>query len=127
MITTTLSLDQILALSVEIEGNEKLKGLMSHKLPFKTKYHLNELLNTIKPSVDFVREESDKMVKEMGTEENGNIYIKETSPEFKVYWDKMQEITSVTKEISHYPFTFDDFSTCELDGYFRHIFLLIKS
>ncbi len=127
MITTTLSLDQILALSVEIEGNEKFKGLMSHKLPFKTKYHLNELLNTIKPTIDFVKAESDKMVKEMGTEENGNIYIKETSPEFKLYWEKMQEITSVTKEISHYPFTFDDFGTSELDGYFRHIFLLIKS
>jgi hypothetical protein len=127
MITTTLSLDQILALSVELEGNQHLKGLMSYKLPFKTKYHLNQLLNTINPMVEFVKAESDKLVKEMGTIENDNLFIKETSPEFKIYWEKMQEITSVTQEISHYPFTFDDFSTCELDGYFRHIFLLIKS
>ena len=127
MNTTTLTLDQVLALGVELEGTPEIKGLMAHKLPFKTKYHLNELLNTIKPTIEFVRSESDKLVKEMGTEEDGQILIKESSPEFQTYWTKMQEITSVVKEISHYPFTLEDFATAELDGYFRQIFMLIKS
>lgn len=127
MITTKLTLDQVLALHLEIEGNEQIKGLLAHKLSFKTKYHLNELAKAINPSVDFVRAESEKLVKELGVEEKGQFIIKENTEAFATYWKQMQEITSVEKEISHYPFTMQDFENCELDGYHKHIFLLIQT
>lgn len=127
MKSTKLTLDQVLALQLELEGNDHIKGILAHKLPFKTKYYLNELLQSIKPSVEFVRAESDKLVKELGVEENGQIIIKENTPAFKTYLEQMQDITSVEKEITHYPFSISDFEHCELDGYHRHIFLLIQS
>lgn len=127
MKSTKLTLDQVLALQLELEGNDQIKGILAHKLPFKTKYYLNELLQSIKPSAEFVRAESDKLVKELGVEENGQFIIKENTPAFKTYWNQMQEITSVEKEITHYPFSISDFEHCELDGYHRHIFLLIQS
>jgi hypothetical protein len=127
MKSTKLTLDQILALQIELEGNDQIKGIFAHKLPFKTKYYLNELLQSIKPSVEFVRSESDKLVKELGVEDNGQIIIKQDNPAFAQYWKQMEEITSVEKEITHYPFTFSDFEHCELDGYHRHIFLLIQN
>jgi len=124
---TILTLDQILALQIELEGNDQIKGILAHKLPFKTKYYLNELLQSIKPSVEFVRSESDRLVKEMGVIENGTFIIKQDSPSFAEYWKQMQEITSVEKEITHYPFSVTDFEHCELDGYHKHIFLLLQN
>lgn len=127
MITTKLTLDQLLALEIELSGNEQVKGLLAHKLPFKTKYHLNELLNAITPSVNFVRDESNKLVAELGEQVDGQFIIKHESPAFAQYWKQMQEITSVEKDILHYPFTIQDFEHCELDGYHKHIFLLIQN
>ena len=127
MKSTILTLDQILALQIELEGNDQIKGILAHKLPFKTKYYLNELLQSIKPSVEFVRSESDRLVKEMGVIENGTFIIKQDSPSFSEYWKQMQEITSVEKEITHYPFSVTDFEHCELDGYHKHIFLLLQN
>ena len=127
MKSTKLTLDQVMALHLEIEGNDQIKGILAHKLPFKTKYYLNELLQSIKPSVEFVRAESDKLVKELGVDENGVFIIKQNTPAFNTYWKQMQKLTSVEKEITHYPFSITDFEHCELDGYHRHIFLLIQS
>lgn len=127
MKSTKLTLDQVLALHLELEGNDQIKGILAHKLPFKTKYYLNELMQSLKPSVDFVRAESDRLLNELGSEDNGRMIIKQDTPAFQTYWNLMQDITSVEKEITHYPFSMTDFEHCELDGYHRHIFLLIQS
>jgi len=145
MKNTQLSLFEILGLEIEINGLVNSKtgeiiepGLLREKLSFVTKYWLNQLSEILlkeKYSLEKSREELVKSI--IGSEnkeetysipiyinevkdENGNFISGDINPKFLEFQKEYGTLLQETKEISHYPFTLDDFKTInESSGVYR--------
>lgn len=128
---TKLKFWQALDLSLEISGNQTVKGLLNEKLPIKVKYwlgRLSEKLETHKESVEKLRVE---LVRKYGDEENGNFsipYEKEgkSNPNFEKFHKDYNELLSEELEIEHTEFQLIDIESMETEFNYKQFMKLIE-
>jgi len=122
---TKLTLGEIYTLNLELFGNENNKGLLSQPLPLKVKYWLQRLADKLKSEVATIDEIRNGLIKELGTEENGQVQIKIDSPNFEVFQKQYTELLETEKEITHAIFTLDQFENLEAAEYYAVFLKLI--
>jgi hypothetical protein len=125
MKTTTLTLGEIYTLNLELFGNENNKGLLSQPLTLKVKYWLQRLADKLKSEVATIDEIRNGLIKELGTEEDGQVQIKTDSPNFVKFQEQYMELLNEEKEISHAVFTLDQFENLEAAEYYAIFLKLI--
>jgi len=122
---TKLTLGEIYTLNLELFGNENNKGLLSQPLPLKVKYWLQRLADKLKSEVATIDEIRNGLIKELGTEENGQVQIKIDSPNFVKFQEQYVELLDTEKEITHAIFTLDQFENLEAAEYYAIFLKLI--
>jgi len=125
MKTTTLTLGEIYTLNLELFGNENNKGLLSQPLTLKVKYWLQRLADKLKSEVATIDEVRNGLIKELGTEIDGQVQIKTDSPNFVKFQEQYVELLETEKEISHAIFTLDQFENLEAAEYYAIFLKLI--
>jgi hypothetical protein len=125
MKTTKLTLGEIYTLNLELFGNEKNKGLLSQPLTLKVKYWLQRLADKLKSEVATIDEIRNGLIKELGTEEDGQVQIKTDSPNFVKFQEQYMELLNEEKEISHAIFTLEQFENLEAAEYYAIFLKLI--
>jgi hypothetical protein len=125
MKTTKLTLGEIYTLNLELFGNENNKGLLSQTLPLKVKYWLQRLADKLKSEVATIDEVRNGLIKELGTEIDGQVQIKVDSPNFVKFQEQYTELLNEEKEITHAIFTLDQFETLEAAEYYAVFLKLI--
>jgi hypothetical protein len=126
MTTTKLTLEEIYILNIELFGDEKNKGLLAQPLSLKVKYWLKGLADTLESEVTTIDEFRNGLIRELGSEENGQIQIKNDSPQFAKFQEQYAELLREEKEISHAIFTFEQFEHLEAAEYYSVFLKLIK-
>jgi hypothetical protein len=122
---TTLTLGEIYTLNLELFGNENNKGLLSQPLPLKVKYWLQRLADKLKSEVATIDEIRNGLIKELGTEIDGQVQIQTDSPNFVKFQEQYVELLETEKEISHAIFTLDQFENLEAAEYYAIFLKLI--
>lgn len=147
--TITLSLEEIMQLDAELQGNRNQKGevvftgLLNQKLPIKTKYWLTRLGETItneKKTIDGLRDELVKrygestddgqsftipiMIDTKSKDANGNL-IKQPNPKFQEFNKEFTDLLDTEKEISHPEFSFSEFAELETSDNYAVFFKLL--
>jgi len=122
---TKLTLGEIYTLNLELFGNENNKGLLAQPLTLKVKYWLQRLADKLKSEVATIDEVRNGLIKELGTEENGQVQIKIDSPNFEVFQKQYTELLDTEKEITHAIFTLDQFENLEAAEYYAVFLKLI--
>jgi hypothetical protein len=125
MKTTKLTLGEIYTLNLELFGNENNKGLLSQPLSLKLKYWLQRLADKLKSEVATIDEIRNGLIKELGTEEDGQVQIKVDSPNFVKFQEQYTELLNEEKEITHAVFTLDQFESLEAAEYYAVFLKLI--
>ena len=125
MKTTKLTLGEIYTLNLELFGNENNKGLLSQPLSLKLKYWLQRLADKLKSEVATIDEVRNGLIKELGTEEDGQVQIKVDSPNFVKFQEQYTELLNEEKEITHAVFTLDQFENLEAAEYYAVFLKLI--
>ena len=125
MKTTKLTLGEIYTLNLELFGNENNKGLLSQPLSLKVKYWLQRLADKLKSEVATIDEVRNGLIKELGTEEDGQVQIKVDSPNFVKFQEQYTELLETEKEITHAIFTLDQFESLEAAEYYAVFLKLI--
>jgi hypothetical protein len=125
MKTTTLTLGEIYTLNLELFGNENNKGLLAQPLTLKVKYWLQRLADKLKSEVATIDEVRNGLIKELGTEIDGQVQIKTDSPNFVKFQEQYVELLETEKEISHAIFTLDQFENLEAAEYYAVFLKLI--
>lgn len=76
-----------------INSTQSLRNLMAEKLPIKVSYRLSKLVIKIQPELTVYDEQRMKLVKELGTEENGSWVVSpENITKFTDELAKLQEL-----------------------------------
>ena len=137
----TLKLHEILTLESELNGfvnlqtGEKvLEGFLKEKLNLATKYRLTKLSEELKKEKSILDDLRDELVKEYGTEENGQISIqmfqdkKQTkiNPKFVEFQSKYTELLDEGKVIDYTPLTISDLDKIESNENYSILFKLIQ-
>jgi hypothetical protein len=125
MKSTKLTLGEIYTLNLELFGNENNKGLLSQPLTLKVKYWLQRLADKLKSEVATIDEIRNGLIKELGTEEDGQVQIKTNSPNFVKFQEQYVELLETEKEISHAIFTLEQFENLEAAEYYAIFLKLI--
>lgn len=125
MKTTKLTLGEIYTLNLELFGNENNKGLLSQPLSLKLKYWLQRLADKLKSEVATIDEIRNGLIKELGTEEDGQVQIKVDSPNFVKFQEQYTELLETEKEITHAIFTLEQFESLEAAEYYAVFLKLI--
>lgn len=125
MKTTKLTLGEIYTLNLELFGNENNKGLLSQPLSLKVKYWLQRLADKLKSEVATIDEVRNGLIKELGTEEDGQVQIKIDSPNFVKFQEQYTELLETEKEITHAIFTLEQFENLEAAEYYAVFLKLI--
>ena len=113
-----LSLQEVLNLSVELEGfvspetrKVVVKGLINQELSLVGKYWVSKLLNTIKDEKSKIETLRTELVKKYGTEVDGNITIKvwtddtqtATTPEYQEFSAELAKLLNEKVTIQFTP------------------------
>lgn len=137
----TLKLHEILTLEAELNGfinpqnGEKvLDGFLKEKLNLATKYRLTKLSEELKKEKSILDDLRDELVKEYGTEEDGQISIqmfedkKQTkiNPKFVEFQSKYTELLDEGKVIDYTPLTISDLDKIESNENYSILFKLIQ-
>jgi hypothetical protein len=137
----TLKLHEILTLESELNGfvnlqtGEKvLEGFLKEKLNLATKYRLTKLSEELKKEKSILDDLRDELVKEYGTEENGQISIqmfqdkKQTkiNPKFVEFQSKYTELLDEGKVIDYTPLTISDLDKIESNENYSVLYKLIQ-
>jgi hypothetical protein len=137
----TLKLHEILTLEAELNGftnpqnGEKvLDGFLKEKLNLATKYRLTKLSEELKKEKSILDDLRDELVKEYGTEEDGQISIqmfedkKQTkiNPKFVEFQSKYTELLDEEKVIDYTPLTISDLDKIESNENYSILFKLIQ-
>jgi hypothetical protein len=125
MKNTTLTLGEIYTLNLELFGNENNKGLLSQPLSLKVKYWLQRLADKLKSEVATIDEVRNGLIKELGEEIDGQVQIKNDSPNFVKFQEQYVELLDTEKEITHAIFTLDQFENLEAAEYYAVFLKLI--
>ena len=138
MQTTKLTLNEIYGLESELfgltnpqSGEVIIKGLLSQSLTLKNRYWLSRLGESIqaeKKAVDTLR---DSLIKELGTEENGNFSLnpmidEKPNPNFIKFQEELSSLLKEEKEISHSVFSLDQFENLETTEHYPVFFKLLS-
>jgi hypothetical protein len=137
----TLKLHEILTLEAELNGftnpqtGEKvLEGFLKEKLNLATKYRLTKLSEELKKEKSILDGLRDELIKEYGSEENGQISIqmfqdkKQTkiNPKFVEFQSKYTELLDEGKVIDYTPLTISDLDKIESNENYSILFKLIQ-
>jgi hypothetical protein len=145
----SLKLHEILTLDAELNGAKNqqtgevtIKGLANEKLSLVVKYHMNELSKKVaseKQSVETLREE---LIKKLGTEEDGQVFIKmydeekdeegnvvsrSLSENFIEFNKEYETLLSEIKELEYRPFELSELASIETEENYEIFFKLIKA
>ena len=145
----SLKLHEILTLDAELNGAKNqqtgevtIKGLANEKLSLVVKYHMNELSKKVaseKQSVETLREE---LIKKLGTEEDGQVFIKmydeekdeegnvvsrSLSENFIEFNKEYETLLSEVKELEYRPFELSELASIETEANYDVFFKLIKA
>ena len=145
----SLKLHEILTLDAELNGAKNqqtgevtIKGLANEKLSLVVKYHMNELSKKVaveKQSVETLREE---LIKKLGTEEDGQVFIKmydeekdeegnvvsrSLSENFIEFNKEYETLLSEVKELEYRPFELSELASIETEENYEIFFKLIKA
>jgi hypothetical protein len=141
MAQITLKLQDILTLEAELNGftnpktGEKvLEGFLKEKLNLATKYRLTKLSEELKKEKYILDGLRDELIKEYGTEEDGQISIqmfedkKQTkiNPKFVEFQSKYTELLDEEKVIDYTPLTISDLDKIESNENYSILFKLIQ-
>jgi hypothetical protein len=123
-------------------GEVTIKGLANEKLSLVVKYHMNELSKKVaseKQSVETLREE---LIKKLGTEEDGQVFIKmydeekdeegnvvsrSLSENFIEFNKEYETLLSEVKELEYRPFELSELASIETEENYEIFFKLIKA
>jgi uncharacterized membrane protein YheB (UPF0754 family) len=137
----TLKLNEILTLEAELNGftnpqtGEKvLEGFLKEKLNLATKYRLTKLSEELKKEKAILDGLRDDLIKEYGTEENGQISIQmfedkeqgKINPKFVEFQSKYTELLDEEKSIDYTPLTISDLDKIESNENYSILFKLIE-
>ena len=125
MKNTKLNLNEIYQLAFEIAGSENHKGLLHQPLPLKVKYWLQRLSDNLKSEVASIDEVRNNLIKELGTEKDGNFQIETNSPNFEIFNKQFTELLAEEKEINHAIFTLEQFESLEASEHYSVFLKLI--
>ena len=125
MKNTKLNLNEIYQLAFEIAGNQDNKGLLHQPLPLKVKYWLQRLSDNLKSEVASIDEVRNNLIKELGTEKDGNFQIETNSPNFEIFNKQFTELLAEEKEITHAIFTLEQFESLEASEHYSVFLKLI--
>jgi uncharacterized membrane protein YheB (UPF0754 family) len=137
----TLKLNEILTLEAELNGftnpqtGEKvLEGFLKEKLNLATKYRLTKLSEELKKEKAILDGLRDDLIKEYGTEEEGQTSIKmfedkkqtKINPKFIEFQSKYTEFLDEDKVIDYTPLTISDLDKIESNENYSVLFKLIQ-
>jgi uncharacterized membrane protein YheB (UPF0754 family) len=137
----TLKLNEILTLEAELNGftnpqtGEKvLEGFLKEKLNLATKYRLTKLSEELKKEKAILDGLRDDLIKEYGTEEEGQTSIKmfedkkqtKINPKFIEFQSKYTEFLDEEKVIDYTPLTISDLDKIESNENYSVLFKLIQ-
>jgi uncharacterized membrane protein YheB (UPF0754 family) len=137
----TLKLNEILTLEAELNGftnpqtGEKvLEGFLKEKLNLATKYRLTKLSEELKKEKAILDGLRDELIKEYGTEEDGQTSIKmfedkkqtKINPKFIEFQSKYTEFLDEDKVIDYTPLTISDLDKIESNENYSVLFKLIQ-
>jgi len=137
----TLKLNEILTLEAELNGftnpqtGEKvLEGFLKEKLNLATKYRLTKLSEELKKEKSILDGLRDDLIKEYGTEEDGQTTIKmfedkkqtKINPKFVEFQSKYTELLDEEKVIDYTPLTISDLDKVESNENYSVLFKLIQ-
>jgi uncharacterized membrane protein YheB (UPF0754 family) len=137
----TLKLNEILTLEAELNGftnpqtGEKvLEGFLKEKLNLATKYRLTKLSEELKKEKSILDGLRDELIKEYGTEEDGQTTIKmfedkkqtKINPKFVEFQSKYTELLDEEKVIDYTPLTISDLDKIESNENYSILFKLIQ-
>jgi hypothetical protein len=137
----TLKLNEILTLEAELNGftnpqtGEKvLEGFLKEKLNLATKYRLTKLSEELKKEKSILDGLRDELIKEYGTEEDGQTTIKmfedkkqtKINSKFLEFQSKYTELLDEEKVIDYTPLTISDLDKIESNENYSVLFKLIQ-
>jgi uncharacterized membrane protein YheB (UPF0754 family) len=137
----TLKLHEILTLEAELNGftnpqtGEKvLEGFLKEKLNLATKYRLTKLSEELKKEKSILDGLRDELIKEYGTEEDGQTTIKmfedkkqtKINSKFLEFQSKYTELLDEEKVIDYTPLTISDLDKIESNENYSVLFKLIQ-
>jgi uncharacterized membrane protein YheB (UPF0754 family) len=137
----TLKLHEILTLEAELNGftnpqtGEKvLEGFLKEKLNLATKYRLTKLSEELKKEKSILDDLRDELIKEYGTEEDGQTTIKmfedkkqtKINPKFVEFQSKYTELLDEGKVIDYTPLTISDLDKIESNENYSVLYKLIQ-
>lgn len=117
-------------------GEVAVNGLLSYKMPLKTKYWLSDLAKKVSEQTEACSKLRDEMIKKYGTEENGQVSIpvqiekdgeKVENPNFKVFQAEYIALLAEEREIEYKGLTIDELGDIETSDVYQVIFSLIKT
>jgi hypothetical protein len=129
-----IKLGEALDLLVEVNGNEKVKGLLNEKISFSTKWHLNKLSKELQAEQKSFTEARDESVKKNGEETENGPLLKlklddgSINPKALVFSQEINELLDQDVDIKDYEFTLDSISFESDSNYplFNELFIKIN-
>ena len=141
MAQITLKLHEILTLEAELNGfvnpqtGEKvLEGFLKERLNLATKYRLTKLSEELKKEKAILDGLRDELIKEYGTEKNGQISINtfedeektKVNPKFIEFQSKYTELLEEDKSVDYTPLSISDLDKVESNENYSILFKLIE-
>lgn len=132
---------ELLTLDAELNGTEKVPGLLSLKLSLATKYHLTKVAKITGEERETFEKMRMDLIKELGTEtgdgkiavpeietikgENGEADKVQIHPKYIEFRTQLEELFLQEKEIEQPSLNIEDFSSLETEGNFPAFFKLL--
>jgi hypothetical protein len=141
MAQITLKLHEILTLEAELNGfvnpqtGEKvLEGFLKERLNLATKYRLTKLSEELKKEKAILDGLRDELIKEYGTEKDGQISIDtfedeektKVNPKFIEFQSKYAELLDEDKSVDYTPLSISDLDKIESNENYSILFKLIE-
>lgn len=139
----SLKLSEFFQLEAELNGVRNPKtgevsfsGLLSQKMPLKTKYWLSDLAKKVSEQTDACNKLRDEMIKKYGKEEDGQVSIplqieedgkKIINPNFNLFQEEYNALLSEEREIEYKELNIEDLGSIETEEVYQIVFSLIKT
>ena len=122
---TKFKVGEVQVLNFELNGNQKISGLLHESVSFKTKYWLNKLADDVAKEVKTFGKVRDELLKKLGTEDkDGNFSIKPSDENWKEFEEQIEAISNEIIEISYAEFLLEDFDFKSNNNYHQFSKLL---
>jgi hypothetical protein len=117
-------------------GEVSFNGLLSQKMPLKTKYWLSDLAKKVSEQTEACNKLREELIKKYGTEKDGQVSISVQveedgksvlNPSFQKFQEEYNTLLAEEREVEYKPLSIEDLGDIETEEVYQIVFSLIKT